>query len=322
MTTRLRLVVFDGLDAPWCKAHPDVVAPLWDMAAEGCSAVLRSCSSPITPMGAAAVLTGREIDVSWTRSPSGDAYASAQDLIRARPWVVDLDRAGLKLGMCNVPLTWPAFRLPGLRWMTSGYPVQQGAKHYQPRGLDMLGYPIGPLSDCGGVTLARNLQQQCHVDSEIVRWFLTRPERCDVEIIWLMLADAAAHRSWDSEAYTEAVRTACAFIPRLREGADNVVVLSDHGADGLYTERCEPYMVSDHGPAAVSMGLVGGHTMDGVLVAAGDDIHAAGELPEQRLVEVAAGVFDVLGLRRPAGMVAAAPAWAAVHETNYIEVTE
>lgn len=50
--------------------------------------------------------------------------------------------------------------------------------------------------------------------------------------------------------------------------------------------------------------------MDGILVAAGLDVRARGVLSDQKLVEVAGGIFDLLGVPPMPGMVSNAPAWA------------
>ena len=61
--SKVRLVVFDGLDWNWCSEHRDLSGPLWDVAADGCSAPLRACDIPVTPTAVGALLAGREVDL-------------------------------------------------------------------------------------------------------------------------------------------------------------------------------------------------------------------------------------------------------------------
>lgn len=310
--SRLRIVVFDGLDWEWCSAHRDLCDALWDLAADGCSAPLRACDVPVTPTAVGALLAGREVDLGW----SGDHYTSSQELIRTRPWIHDLARQGLTVGLVNVPLTWPAFPLPRGSWVVSGFPVDPIAKvdprrpWFSPRGLDVLGYPIDAVVCDHGPGGTKDVSGLSRAEVEIERWLRESAPPADVEVVWFRSTDGAGHHLWGTPAYREAVRDALSLLPRLREGSENLVVLSDHGFDALRSPRCSTYLATNHGPPSIAAGLVGGHAMEGVLVAAGDDIHARGELAEQRLVEVAGGIYDLLRLPPPVGLISKGPAWA------------
>lgn len=311
--TTARILVLDGLDWLWCSTHRDRVPNLWALAAEGCAAPLRACTRPVTSQGVAALLAGREVDVPWA---DGDDYATSQTLIRTRPWVYELARHGLSLGLLNVPLTWPAFPLPKGSWCVSGFPVDKAALEnrglpwHWPQGLDVLGYPIEAVVCDHGPGGTRDIVGLSDAEDIIVRWLQTRAERRDVEIVWLRSTDGAGHHYWGTPLYAEMMRRADVRIPRLRESCDNLVVVSDHGFDALDSPRCETYLATNHGPTARRSMLLGGHAMEGVLVAAGDRIRARGELPEERLVEVAGGIFDLLQLPPAPEMVSAGPAWA------------
>lgn len=313
--TRIRLVVLDGLDWEWVSAHLDEhdLRPLRDLAEEGCSAPLRACDAPITPTGVAALLAGREVDVPWVL---GDHYATSQSIVRSRPWVHELARNGLTVGLVNVPLTWPAFPLPAGSYVVSGFPIEPAALDPStgrgwrfPRGLDVLGYPIERIVCDGGPGGTKDVVGLAQAETEIATWLLGR-ERKDVEVIWLRSTDSAGHHLWGRPEYREAVARAVGLLPRLREGADSVVVVSDHGFDALDSPRCGAYHRTSHGPASRAANLSGGHAMEGILFAAGDDVQARGVLGEQRLVEVAGGLFDLLQMPPPPGMISRGPAWA------------
>lgn len=311
MKALVRLVVLDGLDWEWCSTHRDRCAPLWDLAAEGCAAPLRACDVPITPTGVGALLAGRDVGLGW----ANDYYTTSQELIRTRPWVHELARHGMTLGLCNVPITWPAFPLPSGCWVVSGFPVDRIAltdrsrPWHLPRGLDVLGYPIQAVVCDHGPGGTRDVEGLSRAEAEIVAW-LDRAPRCDVEIVWLRSTDGAGHHLWGTEGYAKAVEAAVGLLPRLRDGCETLVVASDHGFDALAGPRCATYRATNHGPPSLAAGLVGGHAMEGVLVAAGDRIRARGVLPEQRLTEVAGGLFDLLQLPPAPGMISAGPAWA------------
>lgn len=309
--TGIRVVVLDGLDWLWCSEHRDLCPELWALAEEGCSAPLRACDAPITPTGVAALLAGRDVDLDWT----DDHYTSSADLIRTRPWVHELARNGLTLGLVNVPLTWPAFPLPKGSYVVSGFPVDAVALRdrtrpwHRPTGLDVLGYPIDMVVCDHGPGGTRDVQGLARAEGEITDWLL-RSERKDVEIVWFRSTDSAGHHLWGTEGYAQAVSAASKLLPRLREGCENLIVISDHGFDALSSPRVSAYRATKHGPAAARAGLAGGHSSEGVLVASGDSIRARGLLPEQRLLEVAGGLFDLLQLPPAPGMISAGPAWA------------
>ncbi len=308
----LRLVVIDGLDWKWCSEHRDLCPDLWVLAAEGCAAPLRACDAPITPTGVAALLAGRDVPLDWT----DDHYLSSADLIRTRPWAHELHRAGLSLGLVNVPLTWPAFALPkGNNYVVSGFPVDDVAltdprrPWYRPTGLDVLGYPIEGVVCDKGPGGSKDVQGLASTELEIATWLL-RQERRDVEIVWFRSTDSAGHHLWGTPEYAQAVVQAQTLVKLLREETDNLIVVSDHGFDALTDPRCSAYRATKHGPTAARAGLAGGHAMEGVLFAAGDSIVARSILPEQRLLEVAGGMFDLLQIPPAPGMVSNGPAWA------------
>ena len=310
--SRVRIVVFDGLDWEWCAQHRDLTAELWAIADQGCSAPLRACDVPVTPTAVGALLAGRDVELGWSQ----DHYTSSQELIRTRPWVHDLAAQGLTVGLLNVPLTWPAFPLPRGSWLVSGFPVDPSALHdarrpwMSPRGLDVLGYPIQTVVCDHGPGGTKDVAGLSRAEIEIARWLRDSAPPADVEIAWFRSTDSAGHHLWGTPEYVAAVKSALALLPELRDGCENLIVVSDHGFDALIADRCATYRATNHGPPSLSAGLLGGHAMEGVLVASGPDIHARGELPEQRLLEVAGGLYDILQLPPPIGMVSKGPAWA------------
>lgn len=312
--TTLRVLVLDGLDWEWCAGHRDLCPELWTIAQEGCCAPLRSCSVPITPTGVAALLTGREVDVEWVARTGGNLYASSQNVIRAGPWFRALAQEGMTIGLVNVPLTWPPFPVPRGSYLVSGFPVDEVALTdaqrgmCYPTGLDLLSYPSAAIVCDHGPGGTRDLDGLCRAEVEIADWVLAQ-ERRDVEIVWIRATDGAGHHLWGLDGYAHVVAHASRVAARLRDRTDNLLVISDHGMDALSGPRCEVYRGTAHGPAAAAAGLLGGHAMDGVLFAAGDRVHARGPLAEQRLPEVAGGMFDLLQVPPAPGMISVGPAW-------------
>ncbi len=306
--TALRVIVLDGLDWEYVNAHPEQCPELWALAKKGCHAPLHACDPPITPTGVAALLSGRVMDRPWV---AGDWFATSQEVIRSRPWFGELHRHDLTVGLCNVPMTWPAPRMPKGSWVVSGFPIDPVAlapnstrPWYRPDALDVKGYPIDfVVHEDHGTGGTQRVGAYQDAEGAMVKWLLNRAPRCDVEILWLVSTDRAGHHLWGSEHYAEAVRRASSLVEQASQGAQSVLVISDHGFDALGSDRCAAYRATTHGPASASANLLGGHAEMGVLFAAGDHIHARGLLPEQRLDHVAGGIFDVMQVPPAPGMV-------------------
>lgn len=308
----IRIIVLDGMDWLWTDAHREATAPLYERAA--CWGPLHAADPPITPTGVAALLCGRNVELPWAYA---DHYATARDLIRTRPWLYDIVHHGLTWGLCNVPLTWPWPRtgVPRGCWLTSGFPMDRAALTdpgmiwFSPAGLDVAGYPVEAVVADHGDGGRRDAVAYAREERRIVEWALRAP-RTDVQVVWLVATDRAGHHSWGSADYAETCRVAVESAIRAADGADTVLVISDHGFDALTSDRCAAYRATTHGPTAARAGLVGGHAEQGVIFAWGAGIAPRGLMPEQRLVEVAGGMYDLLGLPPAPGMVSAGPLWA------------
>jgi hypothetical protein len=320
-TTQIRILVLDGLDWQWVNENPQACPTLHAMARTGASARLQVCDPPLTSNAAAALLCGKEVDLGWARQTAGgNVYASSRDLIRNRPWIHELGRHGLTAALVNIPLTWPAFRVPEGSLLVSGFPIGEIDRSpwaYDGRRRVYVGdYPIEIIAGDHGPGGRRDLDVLAEAEADIVSWLLREPRR-DVELIWLRATDGAGHHAWGTDLYSEIVRHADAQAARLQEGAEILVVISDHGFDDLTSPRCARYRtVAGHGDVAAQHGLTGGHTPDGIFFAAGPGLHARGLLPDQKLVEIAGGIFDLLQVPPPPGMVSAGPAWEAPYDDS------
>lgn len=317
--TKVRVIVLDGVDWRYVTERKDIARPLWDLVgldeAKGCAAMLRACAAPITPSAVCALLSGRDDGIGWF---SEDRYTTSQELIRTKPWFREVAREGLTVGLCNVPLTWPAFPMPKGSWLTSGFPVdavtlRDPTRPWRwPASLDTSGYPIEGIVRDAGPGGSRDVVALQEAEVAIVDWFLATAPRADVEFIWLRSSDSAGHHFWGKPEYDATIGHVCRMAERLAEGAENVIVISDHGFDGIDSGRCEAYHRTSHGPASRKAGLCGAHSEEGILFARGDRIFARGILAEQKLTEVAGGIFDLLQLPPAPGMIVGAPAWSAV----------
>jgi len=179
-----------------------------------------------------------------------------------------------------------------------------------PPGLATDRCPIPRLAGAEPPGGASNLAGLVDVEAALVAWFLRDAPRADLEILWLRATDAAGHHAWGADAYAETVRATVAHVEALAADVSDLVIISDHGFCGISEPRAAAYLAGEHGRVAVAAGLRGAHALEGVLFAAGDRIKARGVFPGERLVEVAGGLFDLLQVPPPAGMISTGPAWA------------
>jgi len=320
---RIAVIVLDGLDWEWTNAHMDETAPLWRLAELGCHAPLLAPAPPLTPTSVAALLCGRHPEgFGWTRGSNTAMFATSQDLIRSRPWTKAAARNGIRTGLCNVPITWPGFSPGKWCWLVSGYPMSAWRRRdnrtrpwFSPPGLgpslSSFGYPIGTIANDSGPGGTKDAIGLARAEARVATWAAEKAPPVDVLFLWLRATDNAGHHHWGTDRYAEVVKLACDTAERAASFAETAIVISDHGFDALDDPRCESYRASEHGPFAAAAKLPGGHAEEGVLFAAGQHIHARGLLPEQKLVEVAGGLFDLLQEAPPPGVVAAGPDWSA-----------
>lgn len=317
----VRVIVLDGVDWKYIHEKPHLVPELFELSNAGgvhcgCCAMLRACEAPITPCAVCALLTGRDDVEGWFTE---DRFATSQELIRTRPWFFEAARMDLTVGLVNVPLTWPAFRLPPGSWVTSGFPVLPATLHdasrpwHWPPSLPVGDYPIEELTRDNVAGGTRDLPMLRGAEERIVDWTIKASPGAHIEFVWLRATDSAGHHYWGTPEYDETLRWASIQAGRLANANDpaNVLVISDHGFDALSSPRCDAYKRTSHGPAAERANLRGGHSEEGILFARGEQIHARGYLPEQKLVEVAGGLFDLLQLPPAPGMLSKQPAWSA-----------
>ncbi|HEY7018999.1 MAG TPA: alkaline phosphatase family protein [Gaiellaceae bacterium] len=258
MSIRRLLVV--GLDA----ATFDVIDPLVEagdlpnlagLLERGARGTLRSTTHPLTPLAWTTMVSGVNAGRHgiWDFSER-DASGYGLRLVngshsRAPAIWTRLSAAGRKVGVVNVPFTWPAPEVNG--FALAG--MDAGAREdgmTSPREL------VGELQDRFGRLLLDHtfpvderglldldlVRRQCEQKVAIVDWLA---ERYDPELLFVvfMTADHVHHLAWpDWEArgresiVAEAYRILDASLGRLLERTSedtNVLVVSDHGGGAL-----------------------------------------------------------------------------------------
>jgi predicted AlkP superfamily phosphohydrolase/phosphomutase len=248
-----------GLDA----ATFDVIDPLVEagelpniarILGEGTGGVLRSTTHPLTPHAWTTMVTGvnaarHGIWDFMERAESGYELRLINGSYRRAPAVWDrLGRSGRRVGLVNIPFTWPAPAVDGfaIAGMDAGG-REKGMSH--PAGLvdelrDRFGtleldhrFPVTKDGDADIEFVRRAAEQK--VDAAL---WLT--ERFEPELLWVvfMAADHIHHVAWpDWEERGRESSVAATYrvldeaVGRLVEaaGGNDVVLVSDHGGGSL-----------------------------------------------------------------------------------------
>jgi predicted AlkP superfamily phosphohydrolase/phosphomutase len=222
---------------------------------EGARGVLRSTTHPLTPHAWSTIVTGvnagRHGIWDFTeRDESGYQLRLVNGSFRRAPAVWDrLRRSGRRLGIVNVPFTWPAPEVDGFaiagfdaaareQGLTSPASVgEELRRKYGSLELDNR-FPI--VNGRFDLDLVRRAAEQ---KLEIVEWLA---ERFDPELLFVvfMAADHVHHvcwREWEADGLESPVadvyRVLDEAVGRLAElsGTDaNLMIVSDHGAGPLH----------------------------------------------------------------------------------------
>jgi predicted AlkP superfamily phosphohydrolase/phosphomutase len=248
-----------GLDA----ATFDVIDPLIEadelphlarLLNGGARGVLESTTHPLTPHAWTTMVTGVNAARHgiWDfveRDASGYDLRVVNGSYRRAPAIWDrLARAGLRVGLVNVPFTWPPPEVEG--FVVSGFDTATHDDMTHPRELlAELEGRFGPLvldhrfpvSADGGIDLDQ-VRRTCEQKVEIAL-SLTRELKPDLLFLVFMSADHIHHLAWPewerdgarspvADVYRTLDRAVGELLDGLPEGGD-VLVVSDHGGGSL-----------------------------------------------------------------------------------------
>jgi predicted AlkP superfamily phosphohydrolase/phosphomutase len=253
-----RLTVI-GLDA----ATFDVIDPLVEagelpniarILREGTGGVLRSTTHPLTPHAWSTMVTGVNAARHgiWDfieRDETGYELRVINGSYRRAPAVWDrLRRSGRRVGIVNIPFTWPAPEVDGFAIAGMDAAAREKGMTHPAGVLDELRsrfgaleldhrFPVTKHGDADTDFVRRAVDQK--VDASL--WL---SERFDPDLLWVvfMAADHIHHVAWPDweargrdSAVAETYRILDAAVGRLVEaaGGNDVMLVSDHGGGAL-----------------------------------------------------------------------------------------
>jgi predicted AlkP superfamily phosphohydrolase/phosphomutase len=223
---------------------------------QGSSGVLRSTTHPLTPVAWTTMVTGVNAGRHgiWDfsrRDDSGHHVRLVNGSHRRAPAVWDhLGAAGRRVGLVNVPFTWPAplvdgFALAGLdasaRADGAVHPAELADELQRRFGRLAVDHSF-PLTERGELDLDL-VRRVCHERVDVIEWLA---ERFDPELLFVvfMSADHIHHLAWPDweargaeSAVADVYRALDEAVGRLSELAEgdgkDIMLVSDHGGGRL-----------------------------------------------------------------------------------------
>ena len=249
-----------GLDAATFDVIDPLVAAgelpnLARILTSGSKGSLRSTTHPLTPLAWTTMVTGVNAGRHgiWDfveRDETGHHVRLVNGSFRRAPAVWDiLSGAGRRVGILNIPFTWPApevngFSISGLdasaREDGMTYPADLRATLEERFGPFVLDHAF-PIDDKGAIDLDR-VRRACEQRVECVRW-LSQEFRPDLLFVVFMSADHIHHLCWP-EWERDGVKSRVADVYRLLDEAvgaivadtdpdRDIMIVSDHGGGSL-----------------------------------------------------------------------------------------
>lgn len=215
----------------------------------GISGTLHSTMPPWTPTAWASLVTGKNpgkhgiFDMTW-RHPGTYEFTPTNASVRAgTPFWQRLNESGLRVGLVNVPFTYPLQPLDGFAVAGFGTPSSARDVTYPAELLPWIEQRFGayepavPMEFLQSAPPLQILETEItHQDRQVrIAAALAERHQVDILVINLMLTDHANHKMPYMDQVQEAYFRADAHLGYLL-GAfspDNVMLISDHGSSRL-----------------------------------------------------------------------------------------
>ncbi|MGH2537497.1 MAG: alkaline phosphatase family protein, partial [Candidatus Promineifilaceae bacterium] len=244
-----------GLDAAcWEYVRPLLEAGrlpvLGSLMQANCWGVLGSSMPPWTPAAWASIVTGKNpgkhgiFDMLWRRPGGYEATPTNASLRLGTPFWKRLNERGLRVGLVNVPFTYPPAPLDGFAVCGFGTPDRaDGPVTHPAELLAWIEAEHGPYEPAVAADFLQTAAPRAILEREKehqsrqvqIAIGLARRYQVDVLVQNLMLTDHANHKMPSVEMVQEAYVHSDGDLGRLIRALqpENVLVISDHGSSRL-----------------------------------------------------------------------------------------
>lgn len=269
------LVGFDA--ANWEYLNPLLEAGelpnLEKLMGRGAWGTLYSTMPALTPVAWSSIATGKNpgkhgiFDMTYRRPDRYEFLPVNAKMRVGTPFWTRLNEAGLKVGLVNVPFTYPPDEVDGFVICGFGTPESAPDLIYPPQAKDLIVSKFGQYTPVVSAEMLMSqqpdliLQAERELQDKHIRMGLMLADqyRVDVLVINLMLLDHLNHKMPEMPEVNEAIRQLDRDLKLLMDGfePDNVMVISDHGSRRVQGDfflhawlRDEGYAVQKKRPSA------------------------------------------------------------------------
>lgn len=247
---KVLLVGWDSV--PWSFVQPLLargeLPHLQGLMDNGWCGSVRSTMPAVTPVAWSSIATGKQPQkhgvYDWVWRDGDQIRVAASSEIRGTPFWRRLNDAGLRVGLVNVPLTYPPAPLDGFVVCGFGAPPPPASITYPASLLDEIQATLGPYSPAlstGETTALGHAQAIYQAEQKIqaqqveIAAYLVQHYPVDVLAINLMLFDHTNHRAKAWELVEQSLRDLDEHLGRLLATLqpDTVILFGDHGARRL-----------------------------------------------------------------------------------------
>lgn len=229
----------------------------------GTSGTLHSTMPPWTPAAWATIATGKSpaqhgvCDMMWRRPGTYEFLPTNASVRRGTPFWQRLNEAGVRVGLVNVPFTYPPDAVDGFVVCGFGTPGSVTDLTHPPEALQWIETEFGSYEPAVSAEVLQSappaeiLAVETEHQSRQVQIALGMAQRMavDVLVINLMLPDHANHKVPTMAEVHEAYRRSDRDLNELlREfEPDNTLLISDHGSNRLKGNFLLGNWLQDHG---------------------------------------------------------------------------
>lgn len=285
MTAKMKVICIDALTPnilyPLMNQLPTLKKIFW----RGVSGILQS-PTPITPAAMMTVYTGRD-------DHGVKGFADFPNLKGAKEngskylW----DYMECKVGLVNLPMTYPAFEVNG--YMVSGFPLPEEPEQiwYYPATLNLEPFvvKIADLQTYSALVKAEEkaVDLMVRLEGEI---------ETDFQFYYLELLDRVGHHFWGLPEHVDAYNRIDGYLERLITfEEDAVLVFSDHGMNAIGNDKCKVYRDLLVEGSDLSE-LRGGHQVDGVYSFFGDSLPTVANAKTKGILSVSLSILKWYGI--------------------------